>query len=281
MYSVPKSMWIGNVILIALAGLMPGESEARDWRPERIPNGSEAGGPTAFTQGCINCHVSALGGGARNAFGADVLDRINALNILPSDQFQPEPFWDNTLATMDSDLDGFTNGEELQDPTGAFDWMDDDPGNPALVTLPGDATSFPPAPTIDAQPSASDATPDAGGTVTITSGASGVATSLQWQFRATPLLKGAGFMDLTDGGNISGANTDTLVVSSVVFGDSGRYRLVATNPAGTTTSGEAEFLVNGATVNVPTLSEWGRILMLAMLFGAGAVALARRRKLQT
>ena len=62
--------------------------------------------------------------------------------------------WGAALAATDSDEDGFTNGEELQDPNGA--WRPGDPalGNSALVTSPGNASSKPAvvnhAPVVDA-----------------------------------------------------------------------------------------------------------------------------------
>lgn len=58
------------------------------------------------------------------------------------------------LAAIDSDGDGFTNGEELQDAGGV--WTSGDIGDPALVTNPGDINSFPTATDfegIDALPS--------------------------------------------------------------------------------------------------------------------------------
>lgn len=95
---------------------------ARSFRVEKIPYGSKFG--------CANCHTSASGGGSRNAFGQAV-----ATLVTPGGT---EDFWDAGLATLDSDGDGFTNGEELQDPTGTFTLGDEN-----LVTNPGDATSFP------------------------------------------------------------------------------------------------------------------------------------------
>ena len=66
--------------------------------------------------------------------------------------------WDKDFAETDSDGDGFTNGEELQDPEGNWREGDADPGDAAKVTNPGDPTSFPeeatptPTPTITPTP---------------------------------------------------------------------------------------------------------------------------------
>ena len=55
------------------------------------------------------------------------------------------------LAAQDTDGDGATNGQELGDPEGAWDWQSGDanPGDPNAVTNPGDAESFPPATAVE------------------------------------------------------------------------------------------------------------------------------------
>ena len=99
---------------------------SRSFRVSQIPNGS------AFQ--CANCHVSAGGGGARTAFGETV--RSGFLTSPTGNVV-----WGPDLAAIDSDGDGFTNGEELQDPNGV--WSSGSIGDPSLVTNPGDASSFP------------------------------------------------------------------------------------------------------------------------------------------
>jgi hypothetical protein len=80
-----------------------------------IPNGS--------VNSCCNCH-QACSPPALNPFGS----AFSANGHL----------WNAALATLDSDGDGFTNGQELGDPTGSGTPI---PG--AQVTLPGVPTSFP------------------------------------------------------------------------------------------------------------------------------------------
>ena len=58
--------------------------------------------------------------------------------------YEGDVVWGPELAALDADGDGFTNGEELQDPEGAWRLGDPKPGNPDAVTHPGDPDSHPP-----------------------------------------------------------------------------------------------------------------------------------------
>ena len=51
-----------------------------------------------------------MGAGPRTLFGEDVFNLLTNLTDCE------EEFWGSTLAAMDSDSDGLSNGEELQDP---------------------------------------------------------------------------------------------------------------------------------------------------------------------
>ena len=103
----------------------------------QVPNG-------AIAQ-CLTCHV--YPGGPRNAFGETVehyggvgfLDasgnvQWGTIAIADPSQVGSPP---KTLAELDPDGDGRTSGEELQDPTGAWRIGQSNPGNSALVRLPG------------------------------------------------------------------------------------------------------------------------------------------------
>ena len=84
--------------------------------------------PAAPVDGqCGTCHVSAMGGGDRNAFGLDAEATIDG----------DGPDW-SKLYCMDSDGDGKTNGQELGDPCGAWS-PGTTPERTEPVSAPGDA----------------------------------------------------------------------------------------------------------------------------------------------
>jgi hypothetical protein len=101
-----------------IAGLAMALSPALSARPPYVnllPNGR--------VNACANCHVNPLGGGPRNPFGQAF-----------GNQGRTTPA---QLAAIDSDGDGFTNGQELQDPAS---------GNalsPMLISSPGFPHSTP------------------------------------------------------------------------------------------------------------------------------------------
>ncbi|NNJ13449.1 hypothetical protein EKD04_024285 [Chloroflexales bacterium ZM16-3] len=93
--------------------------------------------------GCSSCHSTSPN---LNSFGTD----YEASPHLDYATFYVHQ-WTIDLAARDSDGDGYTNGEELQDPQG--NWISGDMNPPSggdsnLVTDPGSSTSLPSAPTI-------------------------------------------------------------------------------------------------------------------------------------
>ena len=98
---------------------------AKGSRVDLLPNGGK------FS--CNTCHQT-VGGSPRNDFGLAVQAITGSAEI---------PFWSPELADLDSDGDGFTNGQELQDPNGTWTSGMASPGDVSLVTHPGDASSFP------------------------------------------------------------------------------------------------------------------------------------------
>ncbi|GJQ62865.1 MAG: hypothetical protein SCALA702_19180 [Melioribacteraceae bacterium] len=102
----------------------------RSFRVAQLPNGNQID--------CAMCHVSQFGGGPKNAFGQEV-----EANFLTAPGSAGQVVWNAQLAALDSDGDGFTNGEELQDPDGTWTAGSPAPGDPTLVTNPGDPDDKP------------------------------------------------------------------------------------------------------------------------------------------
>lgn len=110
-------------VLFLVMTLTVVDLEGRSFRVNQIPNGAKFG--------CTNCHTGF--GGPRNAFGNAVNNGFldNGGNVV----------WGPALAALDSDGDGASNGAELQDPMGAWKIGNPNPGDPALVSNPGDPQS--------------------------------------------------------------------------------------------------------------------------------------------
>ena len=93
--------------------------------PGKIPNGAK--------YNCLTCHTS-------GSYAADTQMKLDFLHAIPTKT------WTIALAQTDSDGDGFTNGEELQDPTGAWVIGDANPGSVTNVSNPSAIGSQPPTP---------------------------------------------------------------------------------------------------------------------------------------
>lgn len=99
-------------------------TDARPYRVTQIPNGGQFN--------CQACHNSPSGG-SRNAFGQEIESNfLSGGNVV----------WNAELAAIDSDGDGYTNGEELLDPNGEWESGESDPAD-GTPGNPGDATSRP------------------------------------------------------------------------------------------------------------------------------------------
>ena len=110
---------VGAVVLLA-----PASASAN--YPHRIPQGyTNPAGPSGGR--CYICHVAAGGGGTRTAFGEAFIANGRV--------------WNANLAELDSDGDGWTNGQELGDPFGDWDegesYVSSYRGNPGRGTNTG------------------------------------------------------------------------------------------------------------------------------------------------
>jgi uncharacterized protein (TIGR03382 family) len=121
MSAINRLLLTGALLTLAASG-----AEARAFRVTQLPNG------VAFA--CATCHTTPSGG-ARNSFGTAVSDGIT------TSVFTAPAGWGPLLAGLDSDGDGFTNGQELGDPNGT--WAVGDPNPTFDATNPGDPSSFP------------------------------------------------------------------------------------------------------------------------------------------
>jgi len=112
--------------LLPLIVLASGTLSGRDFRVNQIPNGQ--------VSACQTCHLSSDGGGSRNDFG-----RLVNRRFLVGGNVK----WNPLLASRDADGDGVANGAELQDRYGRWILGQPSPGNPSLVSRPGDPGSVP------------------------------------------------------------------------------------------------------------------------------------------
>ena len=99
----------------------------------------------AVNTGCGVCHSGPApadepGDQPRNPYGQAVETLVTPGGA--------ESCWGEALAALDSDGDGFTNGQEPGDPNGTWSLGDSDPGDPSAVSHPGDATSAPTLPLV-------------------------------------------------------------------------------------------------------------------------------------
>lgn len=214
-----KAFAVGPGVLLLLVFYSGVEAIARPWRPAQIPNGQEFG--------CANCHTSAFGGGARNAFGRAVEQRVGAGSA--------SEFWSATLAGADSDTDGFSNGTELGDPDG-----DGQATAGAQVTNPGDAASKPATttrpPAVSITIPANNATFNTPASVGITASASVVGST----------ITGVEFFN----GNTSLGTDDSAPYSTTVTLGAGTHVLTARATAAngeSATSAAVNVIVNAPT----------------------------------
>src|SRR6266487_1227860 len=116
-------------MLVGAAYVFSGTVAARPPSPGKIPNGN--------VYYCGTCHESGhvFSDGSPSVPSSPV--HGNAMQI-PFLNTAPTKTWTTDLANQDSDGDGFTNGEELQDPTGVWAIGQPNPGDVSFVSNPSD-----------------------------------------------------------------------------------------------------------------------------------------------
>jgi hypothetical protein len=117
-----QRLFLLSVLIGAAYLFTSGTASALPPAPGRIPNGN--------IYSCGTCHQSGHSSGVpmTPAHG----------DAMRADYLAANKTWTVTLANQDSDGDGFTNGEELQDPSGAWAIGKADPGDVAFVSNPSD-----------------------------------------------------------------------------------------------------------------------------------------------
>ncbi len=121
------------IVAILTLSLSAGVAMAKSTFKTKVPNGP--------VTNCLTCHTKTSPPAAWNVFGLDVKANLS----------DGSPDWD-AVCGMDSDGDGWTNGEELLDPDCLWSIGDPMPGDPADVTKPGDASDSPPEPEPEPEP---------------------------------------------------------------------------------------------------------------------------------
>jgi hypothetical protein len=133
-----------GTLALALALLFPGAARAHEFYALRVPNPVRTANSIGVVRPCITCHNNPDGGSG--CIGADPYgapDVPSCLNAFGTD-FRGASFtWNLAIASRDADGDGFTNGQELQDPLGTWRPGQPTPGVAAHVTRPGEASSSP------------------------------------------------------------------------------------------------------------------------------------------
>ncbi len=121
-----NTRWTCGIMLLGLAISTP--AFARSHRVAQIPHGASFG--------CTSCHGTASGGGTFTGFGSSTVGALVGDGPTSGQDIEWAQIYD-----VDSDRDGFTNGEELGDPDGT--WRTGDPNPPGLFFHPGDDSKHP------------------------------------------------------------------------------------------------------------------------------------------
>ena len=132
------------LLALAVASILtvlvsPNAALAHEFYVGRVPNPVTTVNSVGIVRPCITCHNNPDGGDGCVPTGGTA-PCLNPFGLA----FRTNAFtWNATLASGDADGDGFTNGQELQDPLGAWRPGAAEPGVAAYHTAPGFATDDP------------------------------------------------------------------------------------------------------------------------------------------
>ena len=129
------------VLALGLVALQGSTAFALESYASALPNQAQATNSLGESKPCITCHDNPDGGaGCEPPSGTGTRPCLNPFGM----QFRANGYaWNAMLAAMDADGDGFTNGQELQDPSGSWVFGLPTPGVASQVTRPGFATDSP------------------------------------------------------------------------------------------------------------------------------------------
>ncbi len=195
--------------------------------------------------------------------GIVLLDGVNYGTALSSTSSSNTTVQPTALTTAFLNLPGGTSANTYYSGTGVSASAVSVVGTPASIltdlTTPGKwfaaggvAITIPPATTLVVTASPTNQTVTAGGNATFSASASGnAAVTVQWEESTNG---GASYSPLANGAPYSGVTTDTLTITGVPAGFSGRkYRAAYTNSGGSANTVEATLTVNAGST-APTVS---------------------------
>lgn len=128
-YDVPMRAFFTPILATIACVSLSFPVQARPFRVDDIPNGSK------FT--CLNCH-----GDTKASYNTDFGSDARTYLIPNGGAVSTQHIEWAPLCPLDSDRDGWTNGEELGDPNCV--WKPGDPNPKGLITNPGVYESAPP-----------------------------------------------------------------------------------------------------------------------------------------
>ena len=134
------AQYLLSLVCFLLPSLLATEAHAFPVYPELLPNRAYAFSANyGVDRPCITCHNNPDGGQGCFDLKPPATNTAPCFNPFGAAFKANGKVWNATLALADADGDGFTNGQELQDPLGTWVKSTDppEPGNKAYVTRPG------------------------------------------------------------------------------------------------------------------------------------------------